>query len=224
MLTVLLFINLSLWQFDRLSEKKEQNRLVETISNNEPAALDSLEGVNALEEFSPIEDSVTIVNNDLIRVVNRSLNGQAGEHVVALAKTDSGFHVLLNRGFVALNTDLTEDFALDKKILIEGWIRNSVEKDTFGVQDSLSPEQAPRFDVDAISKRLDPEIELAQVWVQLKENETISKNSIPTPVDLPERTEGSHLSYAMQWLIFSLLTLIFYYFILKRKSSIQIQV
>jgi cytochrome oxidase assembly protein ShyY1 len=40
----------------------------------------------------------------------------------------------------------------------------------------------------------------------------------PVPVPLPELDEGPHLSYAGQWFIFSVLIVVFYPLILRRRA------
>ena len=208
---------LSNWQFIRLAEKKEFNTNIQSKTQSERLDIDSALKLDNLE-YRPVKASVEIVKDDLIRVVNRSYQGAAGEHVVALAKLESNKYILVNRGFVPLNVD---DIGLltGQDVTVEGWLRNSIEKDFFGVTDNLNESQAPRFDVNAISQRIDPEQRPVNFWIQVETIDGVNSNDLPIALSLPDLDEGSHLSYAMQWIVFALLTIVFYFFILRRKSK-----
>lgn len=215
---MLLCLFLSAWQFNRLSEKRLDNQNIISKTSLERKEVEIVLAEGSDLEYLPVKAKLEIVEDDLIRIVNRSNSGVAGEHVAALARMESGNYILLNRGFVPLNSDPFTSIE-GQEVIVEGWLRNSVEKELFGVIDNLDESQAPRFDIDAISKRLTSDIDLADYWLQIETIDGIESNVLPDPIDLPELDEGSHFSYAIQWIIFALLTMVFYYLILRRKAK-----
>ena len=215
---VVLFVILSLWQFKRLDERKAINSLIEDRAYGE--GLSFVEALSKSDgfEYLRVEGQVEFVEDDVVRVVNRSQGGAAGEHVVALAEFESGQRILANRGFVPLGTESVSP-PPSGTLKVEGWLRESVEQELFGVTDSLETNQAPRFDINAISARLEDSSNIAPVWLQLESFSGRDTSILPDPVPLPELSEGSHFSYAIQWLIFAFLTILFYGAILKKNAS-----
>lgn len=226
-----LFVFLGLWQFDRLDERRAFNTQITDAQSAEMVEIDGIELEDGFGEFRSVEIRAKTIDPDFIRVVNRTQNGIAGEHVVALVELD-GTQVFLNRGFVPSRTQVG---GLPDEFFATGRIRTSVTKGFFDVEDVGNSEIAPRLNVDALAARLEsssnsqiPQVladgldietnTIAPVWIQLSTIEN-STPALPTVLGLPEITEGSHFSYALQWLIFAGLTPLFYVLILRRRSS-----
>ena len=70
-----------------------------------------------------------------------------------------------------------------------------------------------RPDLARYQEQLDYDI--LPVLIQL-ESQQPSGNDLPAPIPRPELDEGPHLSYAVQWFIFSLIAIIGYPLVIRR--------
>ena len=219
---VVLFVVLGLWQLGRHEERVETNALITDriaeapleLRDNMPLDDSALEGLADLE-YREIVALGEYRDPDYLRVVNRSQGGVAGEHVVALFTLEGGTVMAVNRGFVPVNADVALDPVADGPTEIRGWLRQSVPKGRFGVDDSREGVKIPRFNLDDVSERLGEPV--APLWLQL-EKDSSSVATFPDPVPLPPLDDGPHLSYAAQWFIFATLGVLFYGALIWRQS------
>ena len=219
----------SLWQWDRLGAVQDRNTLIQSRADRPPAQLSELLDMAPDQlDFIPVADRGEWLDPDVVRISNRSQKGSGGQWVVGLFQTSSGIQVLVNRGFVTLDGVVEEPPESDgPNDLVNGWLQLSqLKTGFFGVSDTGSGPLAPRLDVAAISQRLDTtglhttELDIAEqvfpLWLQLSEP---GSNSFPDPVPLPELSEGNHLSYAFQWAVFGIMTVVVYTLILRRRAT-----
>ena len=73
-----------------------------------------------------------------------------------------------------------------------------------------------RVDVPALGELWGSE--LAPLWLQTEAQDTPVAEAALTPVPLPTLDNGSHLSYAFQWFIFSTIAVVGYPLILRRNA------
>ncbi|MEL6985908.1 MAG: SURF1 family cytochrome oxidase biogenesis protein, partial [Actinomycetota bacterium] len=97
------FIGFGFWQLDRLDGRQATNDVIEARMDDTLV----LDGAPTTEtgvelDYRAVEAEVRFIETDLGRVVNRSNNGLAGEHVVAVAELPDGSALAVNRGFVPL--------------------------------------------------------------------------------------------------------------------------
>lgn len=213
---VVLFIGLGLWQLDRLGQRQEQNELIQARVD-EPIQLsgapDAGEDGSELDYRSASVVGV-ILDEDFVRVGNRSQGGVAGEHVVAIIELADGSPLAVNRGFVPANTDVDlEPMATGP---ITGWLRATVERESIGATDTGESDILPRFDTERIGFRLGQD--LPPVWLQVAPIDGTGQATFPDPVPLPPLDDGPHLSYAVQWFIFATLGVLFYGALLRRQA------
>lgn len=193
-------VMLSLWQFDRLAERKDFNRDVRSRSDQpvvDVATLDfddpsSLEwrAARATGRYLPTEQ---------VLVLNRSQEGRAGVNVVTPLQLDDGRVVVVTRGFIGL-TDRPPE-APAGEVTVVGVLRGS---------DRRRPGQPTeaegrltemfRLDLDRLASQIDGDllpVSLAMVASQPDDDARLR------PIPPPNLDEGSHLSYAIQWQIFA---------------------
>lgn len=223
---LVLFVAAASWQVGRWNDRKDTNEIIRTRSDR-PALTITDALAQPIEEldYVRVADSGRFVEANLIRVANRSFDGQAGDWMVGLFETDDGQTVLVNRGFVPREAETRGEPAT---YLITGWIRLSQKRETFGAVDNGVSQRVPRLDVEAISNRIGRPV--APVWLQQDslqqaelpeddpEAETVEETPYPLPIPLPELNNGSHFSYAVQWTIFTVLTAGAYVLVLRKKS------
>ncbi len=214
---ITLFVIAMFWQIGRRAERIELNETVAARADAVPlsilAAVQS--GPPDEVDFRRVSDLGRWVDPDVVRVANRSSNGVAGEWVVGLFETDAGTPVLVNRGFTEPGAEL---FAPDPSAgtSIQGWMRTSRVREGLGVEDTGEGTLVPRLDVVAIEGRLQG-VSVAPMWLQL--DSTVDPGMSPTPVPLPDQTNGPHFSYAVQWAIFATLGAIVYSLLMRRIAT-----
>lgn len=215
------FVGFGFWQLDRLNGRQASNDVIEARMDDTLVLDRAPQSETGLElDYRAAEAEVRFVEVDLGRVVNRSNNGIAGEHVVAIAELPDGSVLAVNRGFVPIGLTDPLDPLPTGTVQVSGWLRATVEQGGFfGADDLGTGRLLPRFDTDAIAARLDRD--LPPVWLQLAtiDGEVPGPVGTPEALDLPPLDDGPHLSYAVQWFIFASLGVAFYGALLRRRAS-----
>lgn len=212
---IVTFVVLGFWQLNRLQERRAENEIIAARSFGEPELMSSLPPDVSDLDYRLVQLEATFVDEDFVRVANRSQGGVAGEWVIGIVRFEDGTDVAINRGFVPINSDSQLTAVPDQSTRLTGWLRQSVEREWPGVVDAGAGDVLPRLDTERVSFRLGRE--LPPVWLQLRpEDQALA--SFPDPVPLPPLNEGSHRSYAVQWFIFAALGAGFYAAVVFRRA------
>ncbi len=205
---VVVMVNLAFWQIDRLHQRQDFNAVLESRI---PAPVAPLEDVLANypspadAEWYRVIATGTYLQGESISVVNVTQDGQAGHDAVTPLLLDSGQVLLVNRGFVPLSIDLPD--APLGRISIEGRLRVSAIRRTGAVSDPSTGEllEVHRIDID----RLAPQLSFPPVpmYVDLLDSQPPDSDLLSRVSD-PVFTNGTHLSYAVQWFLFSVCALV----------------
>ncbi len=201
-------VNLGFWQLRRLDERQAFNDAVEARYDEPPAPLESLVAEHLADldaiEWRPVEFSGEFLADEEIRIVNRSQNGRSGDNLVTPVLLAGGDIVLVNRGFVPLGAE--EDQVApppDGVVEMVGRAHPSEDRRRGQVSDPGVGDltEAQRIDVE----RLAPQLPGAAIpaYVDLLAANLTGDAAFPEPVTAPDLTEGPHLSYAVQWFVFS---------------------
>lgn len=203
---IVTMVNLGFWQLRRLDERRDFNATVEARYDAPPVPLDELltPDVEPDElEWRPVTASGTYLPDEAFTVVNRSQNGLAGRNIVVPLELDDGRILLVNRGFVPLEVDEIPDVpAVD--VDVAGHLRTSQERGLGQLSDPAEGDltEAQRVDIERLAPQLPGPV--VPVYVDLIGSQPSEAGDLPQPVAAPELTERNHLSYAMQWFIFSI--------------------
>ena len=223
---VVLMVIAGLWQLNRLQEKKDRNALVRARQDEPVAPIDEIvSAADATDVGGDVrfrEASATGVYDEDAEVLvrNRSFDGAPGSWVLTPLVLDDGTAVVVNRGWVPV----TGEQALSPvaappggEVEVQGLLEQTQTRGSFGptdpddeVLDTLS-----RVDLDRYQEQVDAD--LYPVWLQLEAQDP-PQGVQPTPVEPPELSEGPHLGYAVQWFTFTLIALIGYPMILRRRA------
>jgi cytochrome oxidase assembly protein ShyY1 len=200
---VVAMINLAFWQLRRLDERRQFNAEVRANANQPIAAFDDVRG--ALTNPSTVEwRRVRVAGSYLpghqFLVVNRSQNGDTGRNVVDALQLGDGTLLLVNRGFVR-NADTTPAMPAGPVDLI-GRLRVSEHRATGQTADQSVGvlTEIRRIDIDVLAKQFDEPV--VPVYVEQLESSPPDAASLE-PIAAPTLDEGPHLSYTIQWFIFS---------------------
>jgi cytochrome oxidase assembly protein ShyY1 len=201
---VVAMINLGFWQLRRLDERREFNEQVSTRIGQPPEPLDDVLGADTdpdAVEWRAVEASGTYLPDEQFVVVNRSQGGVAGELVVTPFELSDGRILLVERGFVPLATESAP--APSGNVDVVARLRPSEVRRRGQLSDPAEGElsEVHRVDIDRLARQLAGPV--VPMYVELVSSTPGEAGPFPAPVELPELTEGPHLSYAVQWFIFS---------------------
>jgi cytochrome oxidase assembly protein ShyY1 len=105
--TVVAMVNLSLWQFDRLDQRREFNSRVERRATEEVFDVTALDlSAPADFEWQRVGAAGTYQPADEVLILNRSQGGRAGLNVVTPLELEDGSILLVVRGFLPLELDV----------------------------------------------------------------------------------------------------------------------
>ncbi len=201
---IVTMINLGFWQLRRLDQRHAFNDEIEQRYDAAPEPLDTLLTTAtdpADVEWRPVVVSGTYEPEGTIHIVNRSQNGFAGDNIVVPMRLADGRVLLVNRGFLPLGLDTPAAPAGEVEVV--GRLRPSQKHRTGQLTD---PEngvlaEAQRVDIPRLAPQIDGEV--VRMYVDVFESSPADDPALQ-PVAAPELTNGPHLSYAVQWFIFSI--------------------
>lgn len=209
-------VALSFWQWGRLAERKDFNRDVRARSETALVDVTSLDFSDPTDlEWRAVVATGTYLVDDQILVVNRSQDGRAGTNVVTPLRLEDGRIIAVTRGFIGL--DQTAADAPSGDVAVAGILRASEKRrsgqptEPDGVVDELF-----RLDLDRLAEQIDGE--LLPVSLAM-ETSRPTDDPILRPIAPPALSEGSHLSYAIQWLIFSACVVIGWVLAVRRSAN-----
>ena len=204
---------LGFWQLERLEQKQTTNTQV--IARTALPAVDVQEilsstGTTTSGTYEELQWRVVTAKGEYLEeravtIINRSQDATAGYSPVTPFLLENGTVVFINRGFVPLAQPVPSPSS--GPVTIKGYLRTSQKRTFLSAVDSNDPSTTEfhRLDVNLLAKRIDqPSLPM---YIQLIEETPAQGSPWPAPTQLPELTEGSHFSYAMQWWFFSLVSL-----------------
>ena len=200
---IVAMVNLGFWQLRRLDQRRDFNARVETRSELPPAPLDDVLASGPPDEIEWRTVSVAgrYLPDEQFEIVNRSQGGRAGENVATPMDLGDGRTLIVNRGFVPLTVDVPP--APDGTVDVVGRIRKSQTRRTGQLSDPTEGDltEVQRLDIPRLERQLPGDV--LPVYVDLLTSQPAEAPGLPEPVARPPLDEGPHLSYAVQWFIFS---------------------
>lgn len=197
---IVVMINLALWQLGRLDEREALN---ERVASRSAAAIVPLADVALTDpeavEYQRVEVSGTYVGPQFL-MVNLSQDGVTGSDPVNALQLADGSHILVNRGFLPFDARLVEPpFG---EVTLIGRLRQAQVGGTDQRATDATPDviEIRRIDVAAIGEQLDgPVVPMYLDLIESFPTDTPVLQQVP----LPAASSGPHLSYAIQWFLFT---------------------
>jgi cytochrome oxidase assembly protein ShyY1 len=217
---IVTMVNLGFWQLRRLDERQAFNATVEARYDETPVPLDTLLGAEPDEaEWRPVTASGTYLTDETFFVVNRSQGGIAGRNVVVPLRLDDGRILIVNRGFVPLAT-VAPDVPAEQVELV-GRIRVTQTRGLGQLADPAEGDlvEAQRVDIERLAPQLPGDV--VPFYVDLAVSSLAEPTPYPAPVAAPELGEGNHLSYAVQWFVFSTAVAVGWVLAVRRSARTQ---
>lgn len=199
---VVVMVNLAFWQLRRLDERQQFN---DEVRSREEVATQPVEAlVPAGSEVDPeslewytVTATGTYLPDAQVLVINVSQGGAAGVDAVTPLQLADGRVLLVNRGFVAGQATVPPPPA--GEVTVTGRVRASQKRRTGQLSDPADGvlTEIRRVDIDRLQQQIDAPV----LPVYIDDLSTASTEIVP--VAAPELTNGPHLSYTVQWFIFS---------------------
>lgn len=212
---VVAMISLGLWQLRRLDEKQTFNSRVTEHTNADVAPLGSVSLNGPVDELSyrRVSTTGTYLPDPQFEVVNVTQGGTTGRNVVNALELTDGTLIIVNRGFVPTGTPVPAPPAGEVQVLAR--LKESQAARTGQPSDDGSQQltEIRRVDLVALNQQFDHPVE--PMYLELLESNPAEPGSV-SPVAFPELSEGPHLSYAVQWAIFSISVIVGWVFAVRK--------
>lgn len=198
-------VALSQWQFNRRAEAVSRIQLIEENFNQPPVALEDISTLDAFDskfEWRPVQLSGSFVPEQAVLVRNRPLNGQPGFLQLVPFRLDSGELIAVETGWLPTGSmsDSPDQVPLPQGSATKVIGRLRPVEPTLGR--SAPTGQIATINVDSLIEKVSVEGEFySAAYARL--DGSYNSGMLPKPMPRPALTEGSHLSYAFQWLLFA---------------------
>jgi surfeit locus 1 family protein len=209
--TAILFANLGLWQLRRLDERRELNATITDRSGAAPVQLGTALATHGTDPDALAYRHVVVEGEydpaSEVTVIGTTLNGRSGHDVVTPLDTD-GATIAVRRGWVPIDSEGPPVAGAEPPLGPVELVGLLLESETAGSLGTPCPDgiyrRVGRVDLDALAGQWS---DLLPVYILL-ETQNPAGGDLPVPRPPPEPAEGSHLSYAIQWFIFTAIVLI----------------
>ncbi len=206
-------VALGLWQLRRLEERRRLNAEILEQRSATPLTIGDVSSGAGADPYRPAVARGTYDVEREVLVYGRSLDGEAGHLVVTPLVLDDGGAILVIRGWVP--------FAM-QTAPVRAALPPTGEVEVSG---SLAPDEgdgtsAPdegvigSLDVGGIASTITDDV--FPLPLQLARQTPAQSGPLPTPVPMPELSEGPHLSYAIQWFCFAAVAVVGGVILLRR--------
>ena len=220
-IVVVTMINLAFWQLRRLDERRDFNARVRANANQPIADFGDVvaEGTDpATVEWRRVKVAGTYLADHQFQVVNRSQNGDTGRNVVDGLQLDDGSVLLINRGFVPEATAVPP--IPSGPVEVVGRLRDSERRATGQQADESSDAltEIRRVDLGVLSKQFDAPVQ--PMYLEQLDSAPPDAASLQ-PIVAPTLDEGPHLSYTIQWFIFSICVIVGWVLAVRRSIGLR---
>jgi surfeit locus 1 family protein len=235
---VMLFtmIRAGIWQWDRLQQRREVNARVEAVQQEDPAPVEDLAEPGDFDEgrdleYRPVTATGTYLADQSVLVDGADHEGAAGAWVLTPLQLPDGDVVIIRRGTVpnAGQLDAVPDSVETPagEVTVEGLARPTENRPEVNLGfttlhfERADPatgtlENMARVDLERLDQQIEGDV--LPFSVSLRTQDPAVTAAEPLPPLPPDPSEGSHLSYTVQWFTFSLMTVVVYALILRRRA------
>ncbi len=215
---------LGIWQLDRLQQRRDSNRVLAATLAQSPLDLanDQIsQDVESLKNRQVLTSGEFDFEHQVMLKV-QNWEGRAGAHLISpLVFEDGETAVLVDRGWIPEADNIPDarvKYDVPGVVTVHGYVvLSEALTGRSGVEPQEPQDQWYRVDVDAIQRQMP--YELLPIYVV----QAADDNSQPPFRSEPQTdlSEGNHLSYAMQWFIFSLGLGIGYVLFVNKQMSVK---
>lgn len=198
---------LSIWQVDRLAQRRTRNAMLAARLATAPATLDDIPADTSLGHYRRVQVRGVFQYDREVALALRSRDGSPGVYILTPLQLTDGRTVLANRGWVyapdGMSVDLTPWREADA-VAAEGFLETFVPP-RGPVTMEGRPTLVRQLVLDSLAQRVVPDITLFPYVVVM--TKPVSPTA-PARLAPPSLSEGSHLSYAIQWAAFGIIAVV----------------
>ena len=216
---VTIMLMLANWQLDRHQQRVAFNKILIERINTPTQPLEQV-----LSEFPAADDaewrSVVVTGEYLqdhdIQIVNVSQGGGPGFDPVTPLQLSDGRLILINRGFIPLGATVQQ--APTGPVTLQGRLRASSVKRLGAITDASSGvlTEVQRIDIARLQQQMPST--LVNVYMEMQSSSPADDAKLSRIAE-PTFSNGSHLGYVGQWILFSLCTLGAWFAIVRREVT-----
>ena len=201
------FVMLGRWQLSRLDERRAANAIVVAHRDMPVQPYGQVMGgpIGDDDQWFQVTATGTYLPEQF-QVRYRSLDGAYGSEVVAVLQTDAGDHLLVDRGFLqreGSRPDGDVPAVTPGEVTVTGYVRRNERGDSIAMEPHEG--QIRLISSEALGESLG--LDLLDGFIALSESTPADVGGL-TPVPPPDLSEGPHLSYALQWVAFTVVGVI----------------
>lgn len=208
------------WQMDRRMDKLDEintivdNYDLEPVSYAEASHL--FTGFEEQQKWTPIVVRGEYLEEDTVVARNRPRAGRPGFEVLVPFETDSGDRILVDRGWLPLGADASAPEAVPAPPEGQAEIIIRAIPGEVSVDRGAPAGQVASIHLAGISDQLGYDI--ADDAYGLMAAESPAPDEAPQQMPEPQRDEGPHLSYSMQWFTFGLMSFVVWGWLAYQKA------
>ncbi|WP_153504925.1 SURF1 family cytochrome oxidase biogenesis protein [Cumulibacter manganitolerans] len=223
-------VRLGFWQLDRLHQKQAINAAVATAQHATPVPAGSLlppspdKAPATSAEWTRVSVTGSYLSDRVVLIRQRTFEGGVGFEVIVPLKGDDGVTYLIDRGYILAGKTATDVPPLPRTpegtVTITGYVKSTYRATSAATRvEQVGGYRSVRaLSTQVLSRELG--VPLAGGYVQAAAEKPASGAAIEaiSRIPVPEPDEGPHLSYAVQWWLFSLLTLFGFGYLARREA------
>lgn len=211
---IYLFIQLSNWQFDRYDQRIIRNEQTNSALSSAPKNIDSTSQLSEMKQWEKVEITGTYLNEQSKLIRKQYLGSNLGFWIITPLEVQNDDIVLINRGWIPIGSSSSTTQSIPAapvgRINIEGYLQ------PFNAS-KAQPKDLPINQVNTIDYKYFNFDIASDFYLQLAKSSPMDNQVAIIP--LPELSNGPHLSYAIQWILFALLLPIGWYVLLRNESK-----
>jgi cytochrome oxidase assembly protein ShyY1 len=198
---------LSQWQFNRRGEALAMIAIVEANYDRAPIPIDALaakDSFNPMDEWKPAALTGHFLIDDAVLVRNRPLNGQPGFLQLIPFATNSGRTFAVVTGWIPTGDkqDFPDTVPMPRSAATE--IVARIRPTEPSLNRDAPAQQIATINIDSLIEKTQVSASTVRSFY-LVAAEKYASGNLPVLGARPQLTEGNHLSYALQWILFAVM-------------------
>lgn len=208
------------WQMDRRMEKLDEINAIVDNYDNDPVSYSEaghlFENFDEQQKWTPVSVRGEYIEEDTIVARNRPRAGVPGFEVLVPFLTESGERIIVDRGWLPLGEDATAPEAVPAPPQGKAQIIVRVVPGEGTIDRDAPAGQVASIHLPTISEQLDYDV--AEDAYGLMAAESPQMAEVPQQMPEPQRDEGPHLSYSLQWFTFGLMSFVVWGWLAYQKA------